>query len=118
MSDKAKYALCGVLAGAVNGFFGGGGGMIFVPLIIFLTKMETKCAFATCVAVILPISAVSACFYIYRCGIDLSLALPYIISGAIGGFVGGKIFRSVPELLLRRCFAVLIFYGGVRSLLW
>ena len=33
MQAKAKYAVSGALAGAVNGLFGGGGGMVLVPLL-------------------------------------------------------------------------------------
>ena len=58
MQAKAKYAVSGALAGAVNGLFGGGGGMVLVPLLSGWCGMEGKRSFATCVAVILPLSAV------------------------------------------------------------
>ncbi len=54
MQAKAKYAVSGALAGAVNGLFGGGGGMVLVPLLSGWCGMEGKRSFATCVAVILP----------------------------------------------------------------
>ena len=40
-----KCLLTGGLAGFVNGFFGAGGGMIVVPLLILLVKLEDKNAF-------------------------------------------------------------------------
>ena len=55
MQVKAKYAVSGALAGAVNGLFGGGGGMVLVPLLSGWCGMEGKRSFATCVAVILPL---------------------------------------------------------------
>ena len=33
MQAKTKYALSGTVAGLVNGLFGGGGGMVLVPLL-------------------------------------------------------------------------------------
>ena len=33
MQAKTKYALSGTAAGLVNGLFGGGGGMVLVPLL-------------------------------------------------------------------------------------
>ena len=66
MQAKAKYAVSGALAGTVNGLFGGGGGMVLVPLLSGWCGMEGKRSFATCVAVILPLSAVSAAVYLLR----------------------------------------------------
>ena len=76
MQPKAKYAVSGALAGAVNGLFGGGGGMVLVPLLSGWCGMEGKRSFATCVAVILPLSAVSAAGYLLRQGFELAAALP------------------------------------------
>ena len=33
MKKIRRYWLCGALAGAANGFFGGGGGSVLVPLL-------------------------------------------------------------------------------------
>ena len=51
-----KFALAGALTGAVNGFFGGGGGCVLVPLLTGVCGLEPKKAFATSVAVVLPLS--------------------------------------------------------------
>ena len=66
MQAKTKYALSGTAAGLVNGLFGGGGGMVLVPLLNGWCGLEGKQAFATCVAAILPLSAVSAAVYLLR----------------------------------------------------
>ena len=66
MEKKTKYRLRGVAAGLSNGIFGGGGG---IPLLVLLTKwagVEEKKAFATCVAVIFPMCAVSAALWFWR----------------------------------------------------
>ena len=66
MQAKTKYALSGTAAGLVNGLFGGGGGMVLVPLLNGWCGLAGKQAFATCVAAILPLSAVSAAVYLLR----------------------------------------------------
>ena len=49
----------GSLAGIVNGLLGAGGGMVLVPLLSGLAKLDEEQIFPTSVAIILPISIVS-----------------------------------------------------------
>ena len=60
MKQPGKYALTGALAGLANGLFGSGGGLFLVPLFNGWAKLPQRKAFATSVAVILPLSLVSA----------------------------------------------------------
>ena len=118
--DKGKplwYALAGAAAGVVNGFFGGGGGQVLVPMLAGRCGLDQRRAFATSVAVIAPLCALSAGIYWWRGDLDLALALPYLIGGLIGGFVGGRVFQKLSMTWLRRGFALLILYGGVKALL-
>ena len=117
MKRKSRYAVSGVLAGVVNGLFGGGGGMVLVPLLRRWCGLEERRAFATCVAVILPFCVVSAAIYLLRTPFDFTQALPYLLGGLAGGFVGGKLFPRVPAPWLRYLFAAFLVYGGVRYLL-
>ena len=117
MHTRWKYSLAGGLAGVANGFFGGGGGSVFVPLLTGCCKLDQRKAFATSVAVILPLCALSAAFYLFRGGLDLAAALPYLIGGTAGGWAGGKWFKGVKMPWLKRAFGLLLIYGGVRSFL-
>lgn len=117
MGEKTKYALSGALAGIANGLFGAGGGMVLVPMFIRFSGMEEKRAFATSIAVILPLSLVSAAVYFFKGEFDFISALPFIIGGAVGGFVGGKVFKKVSAALLRGGFALFMIYGGIRLLM-
>lgn len=117
MRMPAKYAVASILAGAANGCFGGGGGMVLLPLLTRWCRVEEKTAFATCVAVILPLCVVSAAVYVLRRGVDLTLAAPYLLGGLIGGFLGGRLFPKVSAGWLRYLFAAFLLYGGVRYLL-
>lgn len=111
-----KYLTAGALAGLANGFFGAGGGMFLVPMFCRWAKMEEQKAFATSIAVILPMSIVSSVVYYLRGSFRLIDALPFLIGGLVGGLIGGKVFKKVPTVVLRRVLGVLILYGGVRSL--
>ncbi len=115
-TERLSPALAGLAAGIVNGFFGGGGGMVLVPLLVSKCKLDQRGAFATSVAIILPLCALSSVIYFFRGGLDLAAALPYLLGGLMGGLVGGRLFKNLNMDLLRRFFALLILYGGVKSL--
>ena len=117
MKNNTRYAVTGALAGAANGFFGAGGGLGLVPLLVSWCGMEQRRAFATSVAVILPLSAVSAAIYWMKGGLDVAAAWPYLLGGAAGGVIAGRIFQKMSMVWLRRVFGLLILYGGVRAVL-
>ena len=116
MKEKWKYVVTGALGGLANGLFGSGGGLFLVPLMTRWSKLEERKAFATSVAIILPLCALSSAVYFFRGGLDFQLALPYLIGGLIGGFAGGRLFRRLNMDWLRRVFALFILYGGVKAL--
>lgn len=110
------YLLSGAAAGFVNGFFGAGGGMLLVPLLIRLGKLEDKKAFSSAIAVILPICLVSLAIYAFQGNLPLQDSVPYLIGGAVGGVVAGLVFRRVSAKLLHRILGAIILFGGVRLL--
>ena len=61
-----KSVLAGAAAGLTNGFFGGGGGSVLVPMLTRVCGLDQRRAFATSVAVILPLCALSAAVYLLR----------------------------------------------------
>ena len=50
MDHPHKISIAGALGGAVNGIFGGGGGMILLPLLTRWSDLEDKKLFATSVS--------------------------------------------------------------------
>ena len=116
MKRLTLFAIAGALAGLVNGLFGGGGGMVLLPA-LKEGGLAPKKAFATCVAVIFPICLISAAVFLLRTEFDFPTALPYLIGGAVGGIIGGRLFKTVSNVWLRRIFAAFLLYGGVRYLL-
>ena len=119
MSRKQAWlapAVAGGLAGIANGFFGGGGGLVLVPLLTARCGLDQRRAFATSVAIILPLCVLSSVIYLFRGGLDLAVALPYLAGGLAGGFLGGRLFQKLNMDWLRRAFALLILYGGFKSL--
>ena len=106
----------GLIAGAVNGLFGAGGGLIVVPILKKL-GLERKEAHSNAVAVILPVTAVSAVLYLIKGNVELSDALPFLPTGLIGALLGTWVIGRISPLWLKRIFGGFMVYAGVRLLL-
>ena len=73
--------LAGAAAGLANGLFGGGGGMVFLPIQSRWGNLSQRKLYATCVGVIFPVCLVSAAVYLWKGGVSLAAALPYLAGG-------------------------------------
>lgn len=120
MNAKQKILLTavGVVTGIVNGFFGGGGGMIVVPMLTMILGLEQKVSHATALAVILPVTVVSTVAYFLR-GAVLAPTLTIIIvavSVTVGGIIGALLLKKVSGKALGKIFAVLMLIAGVKMI--
>lgn len=112
-----NIALAGAVAGAVNGLFGAGGGMILVPLLTMHRELKEDEIFPSSISIILPICLVSLIFTAIGEGVDYSASLPYLIGSAAGGFLAGMYGRKIPALWLHRGLGIMILWGGIRYLI-
>lgn len=114
---KIILMLLGGMIGFVNGFFGGGGGMICVPTLEKALKLDNKRAHATAIAVIFPLSVISCAIYIFKGSIQ-SLPLLSVGLGVLVGGIGGSFaLKYIPSKALRIIFAVIMLVGGVRLII-
>ena len=116
----AVLILTGLASGYINGLFGTGGGIILVFVLTKVMREEygfnARDIFATVIAAILPMSAVSAAFYLTGGDVSLALAEPYLLPGMIGGVIGGLLLEKINLKLLKKLFAFMVAYAGVRML--
>jgi len=106
-------AAAGTAIGFVSGLFGGGGGMLCVPLLERAMKEETKSAHATAILIILPITAVSAVMYLLNGFFE---PIPALFAGAGvvgGGLLGALLLKALPGKLVALLFSLLMIAAGV-----
>ena len=108
--------LLGALIGAVNGLLGAGGGMLTVPILKKM-GMPQKAAHKNAVAVILPITAISATLYLLGGRVRLLDAVPFIPLGLVGAALGTLIIKKISPTLLKKIFALFMIWAGVRAFL-
>ena len=116
MEEKEKKSaltsgLMGSVVGAVNGLFGGGGGMIAVPALQGLGLSEKE-AHATAILIILPVSAFSFLLYALRGYLDFQVLIPTAIGVFFGGLVGAQLLQKLPVKAVNLAFAALQLFAG------
>ena len=118
MKKKTLFpiALCGAAAGAVNGLFGAGGGMLLVPLLTWLTDLDDNEIFPASVAIIAPLCIVSLFLTVNERNFPWNSLLPYLAGSAAGGILAGLLGKKISTKFLHKLLGLLILWGGVRYL--
>lgn len=117
-------AIGGLAAGFINGMLGTGGGIILVFLLGYLMRRDptlkniysTRDVFATVILAILPMSFVSAWFYIKDGSVNINDALVYILPGIAGGIAGAYLLDKINVKFLKKLFAAMVIYAGVKMM--
>ncbi|MDE7162814.1 MAG: sulfite exporter TauE/SafE family protein [Clostridia bacterium] len=115
INKKAVYGGLGL--GAVNGLFGGGGGMIAVPILADVLGYPRKQAHATAILIIAPVCAVSAITYILNGFVDLPVVIPAAIGNVVGGLLGAKLLGKLPKIWVDIVFIGIMLAAGIRMVI-
>ena len=103
----------GFVAGGIAGVFGVGGGVVFVPALVFLLGLNQVDAEATSLLAIVPVALVGA----YRQSTYGNLRLrDGIVVGALAipfAALGVVIVNAVPERAIELAFAALLVYVAI-----
>ena len=105
--------IIGAIIGFVNGFWGGGGGMICVPLLMKLVDNPKK-AHATTLLVMLPLSIASILVYMFSGAIPWLNVVKIGLGFVIGGLIGAYALKVVSNVWLEFIFAGIIVWSGIR----
>lgn len=116
LKESVGISIAGAGAGAVNGLFGAGGGMVLVPMLTGFSDLEDREVFPASVSIILPVCLVSLSITFDAGAVPWNLTVPYLIGSAAGGLLAGIFGKKIPTLWLHRLLGVLILWGGVRYL--
>lgn len=114
MRTHALPFLFGLMAGALGGLMGVGGGILLVPLLVHALRIGQHEAQGTSLAFVTVTAVVAALFYFRQGNIDVPLAL-YLALGAVPGvLLGAAIARKLTARRLRQAFGILIFMTAIR----
>ena len=110
------YAI-GILGGFISGFFGAGGGLIILPALTRILKIDEYKARGTTLATILIAILVSSIFYTKYNYFDLNMSIKVAIGGIIGGFFGAKLVQKLPKFWLSLIFDIFLIWAAINMIL-
>jgi uncharacterized membrane protein YfcA len=110
-------ALIGLIGGALSGAFGIGGGIIMVPLLVWLARLDQRTAAATSLVAIVPTAVVGSAAYFLNHEIDLAAGGLVSVGAVAGALIGTRLLRRIPLAWLRWMFIALIVVVAARMLL-
>lgn len=109
-------AVCGILAGACNGLFGAGAGMVLAPGLGKFAGLDRKELFPTVLSAVLPMCLVSLGVYALGGELPWAAAWPYLVGSALGGTAAGLWGARIPSLWLHRLMGAILLLGAWRAI--
>jgi uncharacterized protein len=118
-----ETALIGAAAGVIAGLFGVGGGILFVPALVFVAGLSQVDAEATSLLAMIPVAVLGAYRQHRHGNLRLHDGVVLGLLGVLGTGAGIVIANAVPERALEIIFACLLLFvaaqmgrRGVRGL--
>ena len=111
-----KLLLTGAVCGVFNGLLGSGGGVVAV---IGLRKLglDTHKSHATALAVMLPLTIVSAVIYLVMYETHVPTAVWITAGGIAGGIIGAKLLSKISAAWLHKIFGAMMIFAAIRMIL-
>ena len=122
--QNAVLVAGGLAAGFMNGRLGAGGGILVVWILGWIlrpedcgTAFDRRDVFASALAAMLPVTAVSAISYAVQGSLVLKGAERFIIPAVIGGVGGAFLLDRLKTETVRKIFTVIVIYSGIAMLI-
>ncbi len=106
-----SLALSGVIGFAL-GVFGGGGSLLAVPMLVFVTGVAPPTAVGMSLAIVGATSLVAGWAHHRRGHVRFGVALPFGGAGIVTAFLGARLTHFVPGHVLMLSFAALMLLVG------
>jgi len=111
--------IIGLTAGILSGLVGVGGGIIVVPALVFFLGFTQPQAQGTSLGLLLlPVGILAVLNYYKQGHIDIRVIGIMAIAFVIGGWLGSKWALSLPEDVVKKIFAIILFYSAIKMMGW
>lgn len=105
--------LVGILGGVVNGLFGAGAGLLLVPLIKIVSKLDDKKIHATTLGCVMIMCISSSVVFLVNKQIDFKLTLWCFIGSLGGAILGTFLLQKFKNKVIDFIFSGLLVVAGI-----
>ncbi len=109
-----RALLVGLAGGVLSGFFGVGGGIVLVPLLILAMRFDQHSAHATSLAAIFLIAVSAFLGYWTADAVDILVGIALGVGGMVGSVFGANLMHRMSPNRLRAVFAGALIVAGLR----
>lgn len=113
MKKNIKFIIFGIISGIINGFFGAGAGLVLIPLMTQVGKLDAKKAHATTLSCVLFMCICGSFVYFANNVIDFKLILMCSIGSIIGSFIGTKLLSKLKNNIIDLMFSLVLIAAGI-----
>ena len=109
-----KLLLVGFLGGIPSGLLGLGGGILFIPLMVYIAKLKMKEIAGVSSMAVAIVATVGSIRYGSK-GYGLEPFIPHlIIGGILGALAGNQINKKLNNKSLKKIFSIVLFITAIR----
>ena len=116
--------LIGLMAGVLSGLIGVGGGIILVPALVYFLHYTQHQAQGTSLGVLtFPVVILAFLTYYQECKkmnapLDFKVIAVLAVGFVVGGYFGSHLAVRIDKELLKKIFAIILFYTAFKLLEW
>jgi len=111
------YLLLGLVAGILSGLIGIGGGVIIIPVLVFLFGLSQHQAQGTTLALMVPPIGLLAAWTYYKQGfVDLKIAIFICMGFFLGGLLGAKLATGLSTAALEKVFGIVLLLVALKMI--
>jgi uncharacterized membrane protein YqaE (UPF0057 family) len=112
------FILLGLVAGAISGLVGIGGGIIIVPALVLLFGFSQKLAQGTTLALLVPPIGIFAALTYYKDGyVNIRAAALIVVGFVVGSLFAARYVTRLSNVTVTRVFAVFLIAVAIRMLI-
>jgi uncharacterized membrane protein YfcA len=115
MTTILLLIIIGLVAGTLGGMVGLGGGIILIPALILIMKLDQQTAQGTSIAIMLPPIGLFAVYNYYKAGyVNIKYAFVIAMAFMVGGYFGSVLALKLSPDVMRKVFSVILVVIAIK----